>query len=245
MESPPKYSLVLENLTLITPHHPSRVLIQNLHLSLVSGSNLLITGTSGSGKSSLLRAIAGLWDHGSGSIIAPPKQITYFLPQTAYCSMGSLRDQLMYPHCSTLEDPTNPNGTKHYSYPPSVTDHDLWKVLEAVNLPELYQRAGGLDQVLDWSNVLSLGEQQRLAFGRLLVHKPKFAILDESTSALDLGSEKTMYELLASHHISCISVGHRPSLDAFHHTKLILRGSVGGESHYSVEPIEGPSLPQG
>jgi len=229
--------LTMENITLETPNQ--RMLICNLSLAVPKGQNLLICGASGSGKSSLLRAIAGLWNNGAGSIYAPSKDEVYFLPQKAYCSMGSLRDQLLYPDIAS-SDPRNLSD----SAAPRLSDSELLNILEAVDLAELPHRAGhgnaiqGLDQIMDWSNILSLGEQQRLAFGRILVHRPKYVIMDESTSAMDMASEQRMYELLRrtaaseGEAISYISVGHRPSLVAFHQMKLTLQAGS-----YVIEPI--------
>jgi vitamin B12/bleomycin/antimicrobial peptide transport system ATP-binding/permease protein len=220
-------TIVIENLTLATPNH--RILIQNLNLSVKKGQNLLICGPSGSGKSSLLRALAGLWSSGSGSIYTPPKSDIYFLPQKAYCSMGSLRHQLLYPKSPVIDPLHLANNA------PNLSDQDLLDILQAVDLADLPKRAGcgdaihGLDKVMDWSNTLSLGEQQRLAFGRLLVYRPRFVILDESSSAMDMDAERKMYELLrktltsCGSHISYISVGHRPSLAEYHHSKLTLQ----------------------
>jgi putative ATP-binding cassette transporter len=253
-------ALSIHNLTLtISPHHhhhPSdttmtssvgRTLIQDLHLSLPWGDSLLICGPSGSGKSSLVRAIAGLWKTGCGSIQRPLDSEVYVLPQKPYCAMGSLREQLLYPsHTTDTTTTTKTDQSGQYLRKPTirhVSNHELSKILRAVDLEELPSRVGdgdpfqGLDVVMDWSNTLSLGEQQRLAFGRILVHQPRFVILDESTSALPLQSERRMYHLLQSMRssgtgrdhdhptkITYISVGHRPSLEEYHNKKLTLQG---------------------
>jgi ABC-type uncharacterized transport system fused permease/ATPase subunit len=172
--------------------------------------------------------------------------------------VGSLKDQLLYPSLEEEEDPTKyPEGHKlsrTHLLRRSLTDEDLLEVLDTVNLGELATRVGdgdpikGLKTVMDWSNMLSLGEQQRLAFGRLVVNRPKLVILDEATSALDMVSEATMYQVLqdmgrktmskggklSPPGLTYISVGHRPSLLAFHDKRLRL----GGEDEHEFSDIE-------
>ena len=247
-------ALILRDLALVTPGASSRMLVRNLNLSMRWGDRLLITGASGEGKSSLLRAIAGLWTKGSGSITRPSDEDVYFLPQRPYCALGSLRNQLLYP--STLNESDSEvhgyrEGHRHgqaHVLRENLGDNDLLDILRAVDLGALAERAGngdaveGLDAVLDWSNTLSLGEQQRLAFGRILVNQPRFVILDESTSALDVESETRMYGLMKDLSkrfggrpngvpLTYISVGHRPTLLAHHDTKLVMKGGS-----YSIEP---------
>ena len=246
----------IRNLELVTPDMKRR-LIKKLSLDLNKGQHLLIVGNSGAGKSSLLRAIAGLWTAGEGYIERPADEDVYFLPQRPYCSLGSLRDQLLYPSIENDANTDDLQGRvreRSHLLRQSLTDEDFLKVLDAVCLEELASRVGdgnpvnGLDAVLDWSNTLSLGEQQRLAFGRLLVNRPKLVILDEATSALDLVSEGKMYHLLqdmgrnttaigevtSEPGLTYISVGHRPSLLAYHDKRLRL----GGDEDYEVSDIE-------
>ena len=132
-----------DKLTLSTPDG-SRTLIRDLSFELEPLKNLLIVGSSGSGKSSFLRAIAGLWTRGDGVIGRPRKEEVLFLPQKPYCPLGDLRVQMVY-------------GGKGEV---GVDDEELLRILERVDLPNLAERVGGLDAVVDWSNVLSLGEQQ-------------------------------------------------------------------------------------
>lgn len=173
------------NLGLVTPDR-KRNLIDNLDLTVNEGENLLIVGNSGSGKSSLLRAIAGLWTAGSGNITRVPDDEVYFLPQRPYCALGSLKDQLLYPSTESLNPDDYPPGhrlSRAHLLRETMSDQDLLAVLEAVDLKELPYRFGdgdpikGLNAVLDWGNTLSLGEQQRLAFGRLVVNRPRLVIL--------------------------------------------------------------------
>eukprot|EP00566_Odontella_aurita_P009036 CAMPEP_0113570514 /NCGR_PEP_ID=MMETSP0015_2-20120614/25018_1 /TAXON_ID=2838 /ORGANISM="Odontella" /LENGTH=828 /DNA_ID=CAMNT_0000473317 /DNA_START=189 /DNA_END=2675 /DNA_ORIENTATION=+ /assembly_acc=CAM_ASM_000160 len=248
--------LALRNVTLSTPDR-KRTLIHDLDLTLREGENLLIVGPSGAGKSSLLRAVAGLWTAGDGSLERPSDGDVYFLPQRPYCALGSLRDQLLYPSLDDIDPDDYPEGHRlgrAHLLRQSLTDDDLLGVLESVDLGELASRSGdgdkyaGLDAVLDWSNTLSLGEQQRLAFGRVLVNRPRLLILDEATSALDMVAEAKMYGLLremakkdfngsgglSRPGLTYVSVGHRPSLLVYHDTRLRLMGEEG----YETSPIE-------
>lgn len=234
----------VKDLTLSTPDR-KRTLIHNLNLELKEGQNLLIVGDSGAGKSSLLRAIAGLWTAGEGQITRPNDGDVYFLPQRPYCAMGTLRDQLLYPSLESGNEEDFAEGhvlsRSHMLQGGTRTDNELLEILKQVTLGDLAARMGdgdpiaGLEAVADWSNMLSLGEQQRLAFGRILVNRPKLVILDEATSALDMVSELKMYQLLqnmarktmnggtlSAPGLTYISVGHRPSLLAYHDKRLRL-----------------------
>ncbi len=194
--------LALENMTLQTPNR-QRILVEDLSVKLLTGEGLLVRGPSGCGKSSLLRAIAGLWDAGTGKILRPPLDRILFLPQRPYMILGTLREQLLYP---------NMNG--------SVEDSQLQQILIQVNLPDLEQRHGGFNTEKNWAEVLSLGEQQRLIFARLLLNKPLYAILDEATSALDSKNEEHLYQQLRDSGMTFLSVGHRESLSAYHQSIL-------------------------
>jgi vitamin B12/bleomycin/antimicrobial peptide transport system ATP-binding/permease protein len=196
--------LAIENMTLQTPNG-QRTLVADLSINLATGEGLLVRGPSGCGKSSLLRSIVGLWDTGSGTILRPPLDQMLFLPQKPYMVLGTLRDQLLYPKVDM-----------------EVDDQHLRQILLQVNLPDLEQRQGGFDAEQNWGEVLSLGEQQRLIFARLLLNKPSYAILDEATSALDPQNEKQLYEQLQSSGITFLSVGHRESLSDYHQSILDL-----------------------
>jgi vitamin B12/bleomycin/antimicrobial peptide transport system ATP-binding/permease protein len=196
--------LELANITLQTPNY-QRTLIENLSVKLSTGKGLLVRGPSGCGKSSLLRAIVGLWDAGTGTILRPPLEQMLFLPQRPYMVLGTLRDQLLYPNLDL-----------------QVDDAQLQQILIQVNLADLDKRHGGFNTEQNWSQVLSLGEQQRLIFARLLLNKPHYAILDEATSALDTNNEKQLYQQLQASGMTFLSVGHRESLSNYHQSILDL-----------------------
>jgi putative ATP-binding cassette transporter len=198
-----------EHVTLQTPQG-DRALVEQLDVDVTAGGSLLIMGPSGCGKSSLLRLVAGLWKNGTGSLRRPPLHEVAFLPQRPYMVLGTLREQLAYPHDAGR-----------------YTVAELEDALIRCGLPKLLSRVGGLDADLQWEDVLSLGEQQRLAFARLSLELPRFVILDEATSALDVENEQRLYGLLAASGVTYISVGHRPSLRAFHQRVLQLDG-IGG-----------------
>lgn len=205
----PARHLALDKLTLHPPQS-NRVLVKDLSLALAPGDALLITGESGCGKSSLLRAIAGLWCRGSGTIHHPPAQDCFFLPQQPYLQPGTLRSQLVYPSSASPLD-----------------DEALLRILQQVQLPRLAERAGGLDAVQDWDKLLSVGEQQRLAFGRVLVHAPRIVFLDEATSALDSSNEAALYALLRAKGTTLVSIAHRPAV-LRHHTHVLRLAGEGG-----------------
>jgi vitamin B12/bleomycin/antimicrobial peptide transport system ATP-binding/permease protein len=198
-------NLAINNLTLQTPNY-QRTLIRNLSVNLPTGEGLLITGASGCGKSSLLRAIAGLWDSGSGTIYRPDLSQMMFLPQKPYMILGTLRNQLIYPH-------------EHLD----IEEQHLNHALEKVNLGDLAKRSGGFEVEKDWDEILSLGEQQRLAFARILINQPRYVVLDEATSALDINNEAILYQYLLRNNTTFISVGHRPSLNQYHRWLLVMQ----------------------
>ena len=205
--------VAFRQLTVLTPDG-SRTLIANLSADATALQPLLIKGPSGVGKTSLLRALAGLWREGSGTITRPALADVMFLPQRPYMILGSLRDQLTYPRAG------------------HISDGQLLGILAELNLGDLPERFGGLDAELPWAEVLSPGEQQRIAFARLLLNRPACAFLDEATSALDVPNEEQLYERLADSGISYLSSGHRPTLLRFHRNVLELRN----DGDWRVQP---------
>ena len=201
--------LEIKNLTLQTPNH-TRTLIEGLSMTINPGQGVMIVGASGCGKSSLLRALAGLWRSGSGEICRPEAGEMLFLPQRPYMLLSSLRSQLLYPQLDM-----------------KISDEALQELLVRVNLPKLAARFGGLDAELDWAKVLSVGEQQRVAFARVLLAAPRYVILDEATSALDIANEESLYKELAASETTMVSVGHRPSILKYHPQVLELTGDGG------------------
>lgn len=197
--------IAFREVTIYTPKY-DQVLLEKLDLELEDQS-LLITGASGSGKSSILRVVAGLWSSGRGIIVRPNLNEALFLPQRPYMVLGSFRSQLLYAqHARGFSDPV------------------LQGVINTVGLGETFRRIGGFEAVHDWPNFLSTGEQQRLAFARLLLAKTKYAFLDEATTAVHAESEEQLYTELRKFAKTYISVGYRASLGRHHDLILELKG---------------------
>ncbi|KAG1331147.1 ABC transporter D family member 1-like [Cocos nucifera] len=244
----------------VTPK--GNVLVDNLSLKVESGSNLLITafskvwqsylnhlvqgvptqtgaelgemaiqiGPNGSGKSSLFRVLGGLWPLPSGHIVKPGfgsdlnKEI-FYVPQRPYTAVGTLRDQVIYP--LTADQESEP-----------LTHDGMVELLKNVDLEYMLKRYP-FDKVVNWGDELSLGEQQRLGMARLFYHKPKFAILDECTSAVTTDMEERFCAKVRAMGTSCITISHRPALVAFHDVVLSLDGEGGWSVQYKRD---GPSF---
>lgn len=207
--------VVFQNLTIKRPDGKS--LIENLNLTFPLGTRVLIQGQSGVGKTTLLRTAAGLWQYSEGTIICPQHN-ALFLSQKPYLPQGRLIDALYYPAMAS-ED---------------CNLAAIQQIMQQVNLGHLTDK---LEQEQDWTRVLSLGEQQRLAFARLLLHKPQVAFLDEATASMDEGLEDAMYQLLKSAlpNTTIISVGHRSTLLKHHRLHLQIQAD---KSWKLIQPME-------
>ncbi|KAK4430578.1 ABC transporter D family member 1 [Sesamum alatum] len=210
-----------DGVKVVTP--TGNVLVEDLTLKVESGSNLLITGPNGSGKSSLFRVLGGLWPLVSGHIVKPGigsdlNNEIFYVPQRPYTAVGTLRDQLIYP--LTADQEVEP-----------LTESEMADLLKNVDLEYLLERYPSEKEV-NWGDELSLGEQQRLGMARLFYHKPKFAILDECTSAVTTDMEERFCAKVRAMGTSCITISHRPALVAFHDMVLSLDGEGGWTVHY-------------
>ena len=185
-------------------HADGSIVIGETNTKIAKGERVLIVGDSGSGKSTLFRAIAGLWPWGAGSILLPSRAEIMFMPQRSYMPLGSLHAALAYP-----------SPLRHFTKTASKA------ALKRCGLEALIPR---LDEVERWDRVLSVGEQQRVAFARLLLHKPGWVFMDEATSALDEDTQTSMMNLFKEELAgsTLISIAHRPGLDVFHDRTLSL-----------------------
>ncbi len=189
-------SIIAKDVTVMTPRRA--LLLEHVNLTFEQGHHYLIRGMSGLGKSTFVRAMSGIWPFATGEFIFPAGKKVMYIPQTPYMPIGTLEEAVLFPD--------------HYQ--PALRAR-VEEVMRICNLSHLLNR---LNEVSAWAEQLSPGEQQRVGFARILLHKPDWIILDESTSMLDLKNETEMYATLVQHLPQCsmISVGHRSSLEAFH-----------------------------
>jgi len=200
--------LSLDNLSVTLDDGTS--VVKETEVAVEPGERLLVSGESGSGKSTLVRAIAGLWPWGSGSVNFHPDRRLFMLPQRPYIPSGTLRRVIAYPAAA-----------------------DNWKIEQikaALDKVGLGYLAGRIKEEAPWDQTLSGGEKQRVAFARLLLHRPDIVVLDEATSALDEKSQDQMMETVIRElpEVTIVSVAHRAELEAFHTRKITLERRKGG-----------------
>mmetsp|Transcript_15281 Transcript_15281/g.16987 ORF Transcript_15281/g.16987 Transcript_15281/m.16987 type:complete len:422 (-) Transcript_15281:96-1361(-) len=203
------YLIKFDKVPIVTPN--GEVLIESLDMEVQSGDNVIIRGPNGCGKSSLFRTLGELWPLWGGTMTKPAKTKLFYVPQRPYLALGTLRDQIIYPHSKS--DMT-------------CTDADLAHLMKEVHLEYLIDREGW-DSVHDWKDLLSGGEKQRVAMARLFYHKPQFAILDECTSAVSIDVEGFLYTHCRELGITLFTVSHRDTLWKYHEKVLAMDGKGG------------------
>ncbi|XP_043961191.1 ATP-binding cassette sub-family D member 3a isoform X1 [Gambusia affinis] len=197
------------------------LLIRDLTFEVRSGTNVLVCGPNGCGKSSLFRVLGELWPLFGGNLTKPERGKLFYVPQRPYMTLGSLRDQVIYP--DTVEEQRRKG----------ISDQVLKDYLDNVQLGHILDREGSWDVVQDWMDVLSGGEKQRMAMARLFYHKPQFAILDECTSAVSVDVEDYIYSHCRTVGITLFTVSHRKSLWKHHEYYL----HMDGRGNYEFKPI--------
>lgn len=192
----------LEKVPIVAPagtiHGTGEQLIDDIDMIVHEGEHTIVSGANGVGKTGVARVVAGLWPVFRGLVSKPKRSDIFYIPQRPYLSMGTLRDQLIYPdsHADMVGK--------------DITDEDLEEILEIVKLEYIPSREGGWEARKEWKDVLSGGEKQRIGMARLFYHRPRYAILDEATSAVSQDVEALMYERAKAAGISmsqfCVSI---------------------------------------
>ena len=217
----PDGHLAFEGVRIFLPD--GHIIIADATVHIAPGERVLIVGDTGRGKSTLFRAVAGLWPWGAGTILTPPRGAMAFLPQRPYLPLGTLRNAMTYP-----------------DQPDAFSDADVRQALERCDLGNL---VGKLDEAERWDKELSLGEQERLAFARLLLHRPGWVFLDEATAALDEESQRHVMSLFDNElkNTTVLSIGHRPDLAPYHTRTLQLVHGRDGDRLKLKPPLVPPS----
>ena len=213
----PEGRLAFEGVRILLPD--GHIIIEEATASFMPGDRVLIVGETGAGKSTLFRAVAGLWPWGSGTILTPAPEDMAFLPQRPYLPLGTLRNAVTYP-----------------AAPEAFSDSDVRRALERCDLGSLVAK---LDRTERWDRELSMGEQERLAFARLLLHKPGWVFLDEATAALDQASQHRIMGLFEAElkDATVLSIGHRPDLAVYHTRTLeLVHGREGARLRLKETP---------
>jgi len=210
--------ILFEHIDIISPE--GKVLVEDLTFSVRENQNVMVTGPNGCGKSSLFRIIGDLWPPSAtpgyeGKIIKPKKTDIVFIPQKPYLVLGTLRDQIIYPH------------SKEEMKAANVTDEDLAELLRIVDPKEYILKTWQWDDEKDWFHAFSGGQKQRVAMARLFYHRPRFAILDECTSAVSDEVEDMIYQSARMLGITLFTVSHRQYLKKHHEFILTIEGKDG------------------
>jgi len=213
-------SIEFEKVPIVTPN--GDVLVEDVSLQIKPGMHLLITGPNGCGKSSLFRILGGLWPVYDGTLRRPAPGDIFYIPQRPYLSLGTFRDQVLYPQ--SAEEFSASGGT----------DEDLADILSHVDLNDVLEREGGWETEKNWKDSLSGGEKQRVGLARLFFHKPRYAIMDECTSQVSIDWEGHMYNYAKDLGITLLTVSHRPSLVKYHQWNV----HFDGDGHINFGPLD-------